>query len=86
MKRPRGHIGCIFCHGRPRRVGIGKGLYCPTCEALMEELVMEPALPDTQERRDWQRDATTLARHYARLAGMDEPSPPRQYRRGSYGQ
>jgi len=47
---------------------------------------MEPALPGAQERRDWERDATTLARHYARLAGMDEPSPPRQYRRGSYGQ
>lgn len=40
---------------------------------------MEPALPGTQERRDWQRDATTLARHYAWLAGMDEPQAPYWY-------
>ena len=70
---------CILCRGRDRRAGIGTGLFCPSCETVAEGLVMEPALPGTQERRDWQRDATTLARHYAWLAGMDEPQAPYWY-------
>ena len=72
-------MNCIFCRCRPRRVGIGEGLYCPSCEAVQEGLVMEPALPGIQERRDWQRDARTLAKHYAWVAGMDEPQAPWWY-------
>jgi len=72
-------VNCILCRGRPRRHGIREGLYCPSCEALMVGLVMEPSLPGPQERRDWQHDATDVARHFAWLAGMDEPRPPYWY-------
>ena len=68
-------MNCITCRGAPRRLGIGEGLFCERCEAQMERLVAEPPLRTAEDQRLWRIDARSLAKHYARVAGLPDPEP-----------
>lgn len=69
---------CIYCRARPRRQGIGEGLFCPECEALCEDRVAGyhdlPLL--FEARHNGKLDVRDLVRHYAWVAGLIEPAIP----------